>query len=270
MESANLRNIEQIQEGDPRKPAGSRLGTVIMASLAGACVVFAVFALAKKPNTAPAAKVDPLADLAQKSGAAPSANAALAGKEVAFPGLLSDEPHPTTAMAALRKPKDANAAGSAEGQLVLPPGAPTEPPAAADQLPVVPLPAQNYLALSPVVTRPRDSLTAMAQQASQPTGAEAQPGGPGQFQLQVSSFRKERVAGSFAEALRQRGHRAYVESAEVPGKGTWYRVRVGPFKNKYEAMSYRSEFEKREHIVTFLVEPPRPVATARARPVVTD
>ncbi len=267
MDSANLRNIEQIQEGDPRKPAGSRLGTLVMSSLAGACVVFAVFALAKKPNTAPVAKVDPLAALAHKAEAAPSATAALAGKDVAFPSLLSDEPHPTTAMAALRSAKGV---GSASAQMVLPPGAPTEPPAAADQLPVVPLPAQNYLQLSPMVTRPRDSLTAMAQQASTPTGPEVQPGGPGQFQLQVSSFRKEKVADAFADALRQRGHRAYVESAEVPGKGTWYRVRVGPFKNKYEAMNYRTEFEKREHIVTFLVEPPRPSATARARTVVTD
>lgn len=267
MDSANLRNIDQIQEGESRPGGASRVGTIIMASLAGACVVFAVFALAKKPSTAPAPKVDPLAELAHKSAAAPSANPALAGRDVAFPGLLSDDPNPTTAMAAIRKGKDAAGAGSS--QLELPPGAPTEPPAAADQLPVVPLPAQNYLALSPVVTRPRDSLTAMAQQVSTPTGAEAQPGGPGQFQLQVSSFRKEKVAEKFAGALRQRGHRAYVESAEVPGKGTWYRVRVGPFKNKYEAMSYRTEFEKREHIVTFLVEPPRPVTAAR-RPVVTD
>jgi DedD protein len=267
MDSANLRNIDQIQEGDPGKGPGTRLGTLIMASLAGACVVFAVFALAKKPGTAAVAKADPLADLAQKAASAPSANPALAGHDVAFPSLLSDDPKPTTAMAAIRKGNDPIASSS--GQLVLPPGAPTEPPPAADQLPVVPLPAQNYLSLSPVVTRPRDSLTAMAQHASTPTGAEAERGGPGQFQLQVSSFRKESVAEKFASALRQRGHRAYVESADVPGKGTWYRVRVGPFKNKYEAMNYRAEFEKREHIVTFLVEPPRPAMTAR-RPIVAD
>ena len=180
MDSGNLRNIDQIQEGDPKKGGGSRLGTLVMASVAGACVVFAVFALAKKPQTSQPVKTDPLADLAQKAGAAPSANgAALAGRDVAFPGLLSDDPNPTTAMASIRKSKEANAAASAEGQFVLPPGAPTDPPPAADRLPVVPLPAQNYLALSPVVTRPRDSLTAMAQQASTPTGDQAAAGGPG-------------------------------------------------------------------------------------------
>lgn len=275
MDSVNLRNLEQIQEGDPRKPAGgSRLGTLMVASVAGACVVFAVFALAKKPAAAPGTRSDPLADLAHKAGPVPSGYSAdIQGREVAFPGLLSDEPNPTTAMASLRKvDKKGKGASSAAPAptLELPPGAPTEPPPAADRLPVVPLPAQNYLALSPVVTRPRDSLTAMAQQASTPTGALAAAGGPGQYQLQVSSFRLLPVANGFAGALRQRGHKAYVEPAEVPGKGTWYRVRVGPFKTKYEAMNYRSEFENREHIVSFLVEPPRPVTAARGRPVIAD
>lgn len=182
------------------------------------------------------------------------------GQNVAFPNLLSDEPNPTTAMAAIRSGSGAKAAGSGELPFKLPPGAPTQPPPAGDQLPVVPLPAQDFLSMSPVVSEPRDSLTAMAANASAPTGEQVATGRPGGFQLQVSSFRKEKRAEGFATRLRRSGHHAYVESALVPGKGTWYRVRVGPFKNRWEAMRYRKEFEKREHIVTFLVVPPRKTA----------
>jgi cell division septation protein DedD len=198
-----------------------------------------------------------------KSGAVASADpASFAGQSVAFPNLLSDDPNPTTAMAAIRG--GAVPAGSAAGvPFVLPPGAPTEPPTAGDSLPVVPLPAQNYLSMSPVAAEPRDSLAAMAQDASTAKGEEVSPGGPGGFQLQVSSFRKEKTAAGFAARLRKRGHHAYIEAAIVPSKGTWYRVRVGPFKNRYEAMNYRTEFERREHIVSFLVEPPPRVTASR-------
>jgi len=256
MEHGSLRNLDQIQESDS-KSGGSRVGTLVLASVAGACLVFAVFALVKRPHLGPEPETDPLAALAESAVSAQPPS--IEGQNVAFPDLLSDEPNPTTAMAAIRSGSGA-AAGSGEVPFMLPPGAPTQPPPAGDQLPVVPLPAQDFLSMSPVVSEPRDSLSAMANNASAPTGEQVATGSPGGFQLQVSSFRKEKRAEGFATRLRRSGHHAYVESALVPGKGTWYRVRVGPFKNRWEAMRYRKEFEKREHIVTFLVEPPRKTA----------
>jgi hypothetical protein len=41
-------------------------------------------------------------------------------------------------------------------------------------------------------------------------------------------------------------------------------VRVGPFRSKVEATSYRNEFEKREHLVPFLVEPPKDRGTVKS------
>jgi cell division septation protein DedD len=89
------------------------------------------------------------------------------------------------------------------------------------------------------------------------TVAPVDEGRAGGYQLQASSFRSETEATAFASGLRQRGHRAYVEQAQLPGRGAWYRVRVGPFKTQKEAASYRSEFEKREHLVPFVVDPPK-------------
>jgi cell division septation protein DedD len=128
---------------------------------------------------------------------------------------------------------------------------------------VVPLPAKNIVGSSPVVSRPRDALTQMAKEASSVTTPPVEEGRAGGYQLQTSSFRSEEEAGLFATALRRRGHRAYVEQAQVAGRGSWYRVRVGPFRSKAEAASYRSEFEKREHLVPFLVEPPKDRGVAK-------
>jgi cell division septation protein DedD len=119
------------------------------------------------------------------------------------------------------------------------------------------LPAKNIVASSPVVSRPRDTLTQMAHEASSVTTPPVDEGRAGGYQLQTSSFRSEMEASSFATALRQRGHRAYVEPTELAGRGTWYRVRVGPFKTQREAAAYRVEFEKKEHLVPFIVEPPK-------------
>ena len=60
---------------------------------------------------------------------------------------------------------------------------------------------------------------------------------------------------AFAAQLRARGHKAYVLEAHVPNRGTWYRVRIGPFPSQHAAASYRVGFEGREHVVPFIVQP---------------
>ena len=250
MNDRGFRNIEQIQESEGGR--GSQLGTLLLASLGGACVVFAAVALLRKPPQATARVVDPLDALVVKT--APSGNPGrdISAKDVTFPGMLSDEARPTTALAALPTGRGAMSAAPFE----LPPGAPTLPPPPGDRLPVVPLPAQRVLAATPVVTNPHDTLTLQAKDASTLTGPLADEGHPGSFLLQVSSFKTEPEARSFSSVLRQRGHHAYVESANLPTRGgTWWRVRVGPFKTSREANVYRTDFERKEHIVPFLVEP---------------
>jgi cell division septation protein DedD len=101
-------------------------------------------------------------------------------------------------------------------------------------------------------------LTQAASDAAQLSTA-AQPSAPagreGGYQLQVSSFRTQTEADQFAAQLRARSHKAYVVEAHVPGRGTWYRVRIGPFPSQHAAASYRAGFEGREHVVPFIVQP---------------
>jgi cell division septation protein DedD len=252
MRTGLLRNLDQIQETDG--PRGSRVGTLLLASLGVACVVFAVVAQSRRKAPPATHAPDPLGELvAQAKGPLPALSAELAGKDVTFPGLLSDESRTTTALAALHSAPT----GASSAAAPLPATPLLAPPPAGDRLPVVPLPAKNIVVSSPVISRPRDVLTQMAKEASSVTTAPVDEGHAGGYQLQASSFRSEAEATAFATALRQRGHRAYTEPAQVLGRGTWYRVRIGPFKTQREAASYRADFEKREHLAPFIVEPPK-------------
>jgi DedD protein len=250
-----LRNVEQIQEAEAR-PRGTRAGTLLLAALGTACIVFAVVTHARGKATPATRTFDPLSELvAQAKAPATGQGVELGGGDVTFPSLLSDEGRTTTALAAVRAPAPAPKGTETAGDA---------PPPATDRLAVVPLPAKNIVGSSPVVNRPRDALTQMAKEASSVTTPPVEEGRAGGYQLQTSSFRSEEEAGLFATALRRRGHRAYVEQAQVAGRGSWYRVRVGPFRSKAEAASYRSEFEKREHLVPFLVEPPKDRGAAKS------
>ena len=198
-EHGSVRNLEQIQEsdGESRVPRGV---TILLVALGAGCIVFAGLALGGKRTAPTAHKVDPLGELVSNQGkpGAAVANATkptdLSARDVTFPGILSDENAPTTALAAVKgnsvpagtskttvtaaivpqapvppippasPPNDSPAGAIAFGAGAGVDGlkAPPQPPPPTDRLPVVPLPAQNVLEASPVVTRPRDSLTQAA------------------------------------------------------------------------------------------------------------
>ncbi|MFO0553896.1 MAG: SPOR domain-containing protein [Polyangiaceae bacterium] len=249
---AKIRNLDEIQEAD-HAPRSSKLGALVLASLGGACVVLAAVVILKRPPKTAPVNDDPLGALVDKShGDEPSSD----GVEVTFPKLLGDADRPTTALHAIRDDKGKR--GGDDDGFTLPPGHPTTPPPAGDRLPVVPLPAQQLLAEAGKETEGRtDVLTTYAREATRETGTEVEAGKAGGFQLQVSSFKTDEEAQAFAAALRRRGHHAYVEAAQVKGRGTWHRVRIGPFKYKRSAEVYRQEFEAKERVVTFIVSPPK-------------
>ena len=190
-------------------------------------------------------------------------------RDVTFPEMLSDDAKPSTALAAVSQGafNAAHAAADAPGPGAAPP-VPTQPPPATDRLPVVPLPAQAVLEATPILTRPRDALTQVgrrrgADRRAAPTADTSPAGHEGGYQLQVSSFHTQGEAQGFADQLRARGHKAYVVEAHVPSRGTWFRVRVGPFGSQHAAAAYRASFEEREHVVPFIVPPETAKAAQR-------
>ena len=255
MGSVNVRNLEQIQEQDAGRP--SRIGTLLLVSLAGAALVSAGVMMSKKSGAPARSTQDPLAALVAEAKPPGAPAEALDGKEVSFPRILSDETSPTTALAAVKDERGRLVKQDPSGALSPEAGGLAAPPPATDRLPVVPLPVGTLLNASPVITSPRDALTDLASSAAAAkTDAELAPeGSEGGFQLQVASFKEQSEADRTVEDLRKRGHRAFRQAAHVPERGLWHRVRVGPFKTKLEALKYKERFERTERIAPFLVDP---------------
>ncbi len=250
-----VKNLEQIQETDADGRPGNGT-TLAFVALGGACVLFAALALSGRGSRPDAKKTDPLGELVLQRSKADKAQGAqkpteLSTKDVTFPGILSDDLSPPTALAAVKGNKENPSPTAAR--------MPESPPPASDRLPVVPLPAANLIDSTPISTRPRDALTKVASENAQmravPDGPSAPQGKEGGYQLQVSSFRTREEAEAFATQLRARSHKAYVTEAHVTGRGTWFRVRIGPFASQHAAAQYRAGFEGREHVVPFIVPP---------------
>jgi len=249
----NLRNLERIVEGSGAK--SPRLATFLLAITgAGAVLVVGLTMRNKDPALEPEHK-DPLAALVAEAAAQKKADAqgkdeaTVARAEIDFPEVLSDADHRTTALVAVK---------DKAGRLTAPePVKEASPPPALDQIPVLPLPAGVLLAATSVTQRPKDSLSQLAVQTAHiPEEAPlAQPGLEGGFMVQVASFKDQKDADAFVKELRARGHEAFRQAANVPGRGIWHRVRIGSFKSKYLAEQYKDEFEQKERTIALVVDP---------------
>jgi len=66
----------------------------------------------------------------------------------------------------------------------------------------------------------------------------------GNFTIQVASVKDGEAAGTIVEKLRQKGYAARKVLGKVPGRGIWYRVRVGGFKSKADAADTLKRLEQ--------------------------
>jgi cell division septation protein DedD len=130
---------------------------------------------------------------------------------------------------------------------------PADKPTATATAPVaVPKPAPGPAGEENVPTRtttPAGGLKEAIARATQ-RPAEATPGGA--FTLQLSAFQSKEEADRFAARLRDRGYAPYIVAAEVPNKGTWYRVRMGSFPSKDAATRYLTDFKRETQLDAFV------------------
>jgi DedD protein len=83
-------------------------------------------------------------------------------------------------------------------------------------------------------SRPKPATEARKPESASRTGSPAVTE-TGRFVVQVGSYQDERIARIQAEKMENYGYRAWVESADIPGKGRFYRVRVGGFETLTDA-----------------------------------
>ena len=66
----------------------------------------------------------------------------------------------------------------------------------------------------------------------------------GRFTLQLSSFQDRSEAEVFLTAIKSAGYQPYLTEADVGGKGTFYRVRLGSYRSLEAANDAKAEYEK--------------------------
>ncbi|MDP3501991.1 MAG: SPOR domain-containing protein [Myxococcales bacterium] len=98
----------------------------------------------------------------------------------------------------------------------------------------------------PVATRTNDAgglKEAFGKVQKAPEGAA-----DGSWTLQLSAYQDKGEAERFAAGLRDKGYAPYIVEAAIPGKGTWFRVRMGRFGSKDAASTYLSDFKRETSI----------------------
>ena len=254
-----MRDLGRIEERDPRERPAHRVMTLGLAGLSTFGLVISVGALIGGADGASAeTPEDPLAQLDRAAGLAADVAPEAQETEVdrnslSFPDTLLDDGRPEVAesLAAAAaelahldpieenlRPRTTNTIPTLETAIALSLPAGSE----ASQ-------ADDVLLRAATV----DPMVATAVTPTEPAGDLAEMGEDGTYTVQVISYRTPEEANDFALSLRRRGHRAFVMTAEIPERGQYWRVRIGPFETRRAAESYRRAFERDEHMNTIVI-----------------
>ncbi len=112
-----------------------------------------------------------------------------------------------------------------------------------------PLPAEPKSQPTMAATQSHPSATSERKLVQRETKGS---GSKGAFTLQLSSTQKRTDANRFIEKLRGKGYAPFLTEAEVPGRGTWYRIRLGSFPNKEMAARYLTDFKRETQLEAFV------------------
>jgi cell division septation protein DedD len=92
---------------------------------------------------------------------------------------------------------------------------------------------------------------------SEPSGdADAEVKKIGKFSLQIGSYPHEKEAKFRMETLEGLGLKPFFRTAELPGKGTWYRVFIGGYPSKDAAEKAGQQYRKKHVIESYIVSRP--------------
>jgi len=73
------------------------------------------------------------------------------------------------------------------------------------------------------------------------------------FTIQVAALKDPKVADNLVAKFKKRGYPAYRSMGKIPGKGIFYRIRIGSFKNRAQAGSTFNRLKK-EKIKAIIVQ----------------
>jgi DedD protein len=212
------------------------------------------------PAAKPAAKPEaPKATAAAKPEPKP-AEAPKAAAAAAKPAALKPTPDPDTGELPAMDAAEEDAIASGKTVQPKPEAKPVEAPkvAAAPKPEVKPEPVKGKVEETPVATRTAAREGGMKEAIARAQALPQEPQRPaeavkgGAFTLQLSAFQSRPEADRFAARLRDKGYAPYILAAEVPGKGTWYRVRMGSFASREAAGRYLTDFKRETQLDAYV------------------
>jgi cell division protein FtsN len=108
----------------------------------------------------------------------------------------------------------------------------------------------------PVIAPPRaraERAPAVTKPPAKPVKQEKPSSSAGsRFTLQLSSFQARAEAQAFFDELASAGFEPYIVEAQVVGRGTWYRVRLGRYGSYQEALTAKASFEKKQKRIAYV------------------
>jgi DedD protein len=118
---------------------------------------------------------------------------------------------------------------------------------------MAPLPAPAAPAAA-VADKPADKPAAKPadKPGDQPADKPAEDKPKKKFTLQISSFRDKPDADAMVKTLSEAGFSPYITEAEVEGKGTWYRVRLGTYDSYDAAAEAKDKFEAAQKLTAYV------------------
>jgi septal ring-binding cell division protein DamX len=102
----------------------------------------------------------------------------------------------------------------------------------------------------------KPQVVAQAPLAKGPAAAAAKKPDPtsSHFTLQLSAFPDKGDAEDFMRKIQQAGYKPFLVASEIPGKGIFYRVRVGDYASRQAAVDAKGDFERKQRIIAYVAK----------------
>lgn len=245
MEDRTLRDVERWKDKIEIRLDNRQVFFLFFGSALVACLLFILGVvvgkrLESRGRAAAPAIEDPLA-LLDRIAASPGT----ADESITFPRTLI-QPSP---------PKSEKKVAKAEPKA--PVIAPAEAPAKTEPLakpePAVVAKVAEAPKPEPAVEKPKVAAAPEAPPAAKAkVAANAAPAAnaPAKFSLQLGSFQSREEADAFMAQFPAAA--PFMVTSDIPGKGRWYRVRVGKFASSEEAAKAKTEFERQHQKIAYI------------------
>ena len=216
-----MRDASRIRE---RRENSSSRGPIVWSALGAVMVLVLTFSLGMIVGKRTAASATPnpdgitLADIEEAKDLR---------EDLKFYRSLTEAAKPTPA-AQVTAPAKPVAAAAKPAQPTPEPGRTMGPELKAE---VAPKPAAEAQSIQSALSR-----------LAKPTASGAQEAG--RYTVQVSSFPSLEEAEAYQSSLVRKGYSPYIVSANLPGRGTWFRVRMGHYDEKNKALDAKDSLAR--------------------------